>query len=178
MIFKETSLPGVYLIELQTFDDSRGYFGRFWCRQELKDKGLPFEIAQINTAFNAVAGTVRGLHYQRDPHAEAKTVSCTSGRVFDVAVDVRPNSPNYLQWFGAELSAENQQMLFVPEGFAHAYQALEDNTRLLYLVSAPYAPDAEAGLRYDDPAIGINWPQPVTVISDKDAAWPLLTATS
>ena len=129
-------------------------------------------MAQINVSHNAEAGTLRGLHYQNAPHAEAKVVACTSGRVFDVAVDVRPESPTYLQWFGAELDSENRQMRYIPAGFAHGYQTLQKDTGLLYLVSTFYAPEAQGGLRYDDPAIGIEWPLPVSNISDKDASWP------
>ena len=176
MIFTKTSLPGVYLIDIQRIGDSRGFFGRFWCGKEFKDQGLSFDVAQINVSNNAEAGTLRGLHYQGQPHAESKVVACTSGRVFDVAVDVRPESPTYLQWFGVELNSEDRQMLFIPDGFAHGYQTLEKDTSLLYLVSEFYAPDAEGGLRYDDPAIGIEWPLPVSSISDKDNAWELTGA--
>lgn len=174
MIYTQTSLPGVYLLDMQPFEDERGYFTRFWCRKEMQDQGLPFQVAQINASLNHEAGTIRGLHWQREPHAEAKIVTCTSGSVFDVAVDVRPESDNYLSWFGVELSPESNRMLYVPEGFAHGYQALEHDTRLLYLVSEFYAPGAESGLRYDDPAIGITWPQRVTAVSDKDGQWPLI----
>ena len=177
MNFKETTLAGVVIIELERIVDARGFFSRFWCRDELKAQGLDFEVAQINTSFNAVAGTVRGLHFQHAPHAETKIVACTSGRVFDVAIDARPESPTYLQWYGAELSADSNQLLYIPAGFAHGYQSLADETRLLYLVSQAYAPGAEGGLRYDDPAIGIEWPQAVTAVSDKDARWPLIRET-
>ena len=178
MKFAETELPGVYSIELEPFVDARGSFSRFWCRREFEAQGLDIGIAQINTSYNVKAGTVRGLHYQHDPHAEAKVVACTSGRVFDVAVDVRPDSPTYLEWFGAELSVESNRLLYIPKGFAHGYQALENDTRLLYVISEFYAPDAEDGFRYDDPAIGITWPHEVTTISDKDLAWPLIGAPS
>ena len=178
MIYTETSLPGVHLIEMEPIGDSRGFFSRFWCRKEMQDQGLPFQVAQINASYNASAGTVRGLHYQRDPHAEAKIVACTSGRVFDVAVDVRPDSATYLNWFGVELTADSNRLLYIPAGFAHGYQALSDNTRLLYLVSEFYAPGAEVGLRHDDPAIGIVWPQDVTSVSAKDTEWPLVKAAT
>ena len=174
MKFTETSLPGVYLIDIEPIGDSRGFFGRFWCSKEFAAQGLPFEVAQINVSHNAEAGTLRGLHYQREPSAEAKVVACSRGRVFDVAVDVRPESETYLKWYGTVLDDEKRQMLYIPEGFAHGYQTLEDDTGLLYLVSEFYAPDAETGLRYDDPAIGINWPEPVASISDKDKGWDLL----
>lgn len=176
MKFAETTLPGVYLIDIEPIGDARGFFSRFWCRKEFEAQGLDFEVAQINISHTAEAGTLRGLHYQRQPHAEAKVVACTRGRAFDVAVDVRPDSPTYLQWFGTELDSENRRMLYIPKGFAHGYQTLENDTGLLYLVSEFYAPDAEGGLRYDDPAVGIEWPQPVTSVSDKDAGWDLLPA--
>jgi dTDP-4-dehydrorhamnose 3,5-epimerase len=178
MIFTETELPGVYLIDIQRIGDDRGFFSRFWCEQEFAAHDLASEIAQINISHNPVAGTLRGLHYQEYPHEEAKVVACTSGRVFDVAVDVRPDSPTYLKWFGAVLDSEDRQMLYIPKGFAHGYQTLEDNTNLIYLVSEFYAPDAEDGLRYDDPAIGIDWPLPAESLSDKDKSWELLPARS
>ena len=174
MKFTESALPGVFLIDIEPIGDSRGYFSRVWCQRELQQQGLDFQILQVNASYNAIAGTTRGLHYQRDPHAEAKIVSCTGGSAFDVAVDVRPDSPNYLQWFGTELNAHDNRMLYIPSGFAHGYQALADDTRLTYLVSAFYEPSAEGGFRYDDPAIGIDWPKDVTSVSDKDAAWPLI----
>jgi dTDP-4-dehydrorhamnose 3,5-epimerase len=177
MKFTETSLKGVYTIDLEPIGDSRGYFSRFWCGRELDDQGLGFEIAQINSSYNATAGTVRGFHYQQDPHSEAKVVSCTSGRIYDVAVDARPDSPTYLDWFGIELSANDNRQLFIPPGFAHGYQALVDDSQLLYVVSEFYAPDSESGLRYDDPAIGVSWPHQVTSVSDKDANWPLVTVS-
>jgi dTDP-4-dehydrorhamnose 3,5-epimerase len=174
MKFSESDLDGVYTIELEPIGDSRGSFSRFWCRRELEAQGLFFEIAQINSSYNATAGTVRGFHYQREPHAEAKIVACTTGKVFDVAVDARPDSPTYLNWFAAELSAKNNRLLYVPAGFAHGYQALEDDTAMLYLISEFYAPDSEGGFRYDDPAIGVNWPHEVTSVSNKDLRWPLV----
>jgi len=174
MIYTQTSLPGVYLLDMQPIEDERGFFSRFWCSKEMQDQGLPFQVAQINASLNHKAGTVRGLHWQREPHAEAKIVSCTSGRVFDVAVDVRPESKNYLSWFGVELGPESNRMIYIPEGFAHGYQALEDDTRMLYLVSEFYTPGVEGGLRHDDPAIGIDWPQQVSSVSDKDAQWPFI----
>ena len=167
MKFHETTLPGVYTVELQPIGDDRGFFSRFWCHRELEEAGLGFDIAQINTSYNANAGTTRGLHYQQAPNAETKIVSCTSGRVFDVAVDVRPDSDTYLQWYGAELTPESNTLLYIPAGFAHGYQVLEDDTRLLYVVSTFYAPESEGGFRYDDPAIGIEWPLAATSVSDK-----------
>ena len=177
MIFTETILPGVYLIDIQPIGDARGFFSRFWCSKEFEAQGLSFEVTQINVSHSAQSGTLRGLHYQREPHAEAKVVACTRGRVFDVAVDLRPDSPTYLQWFGTELDSDTRQMLYIPKGFAHGYQTLENDTGLLYLVSEFYTPEAESGLRYDDPEIRIRWPQPVTSISDKDRNWELLSSS-
>ena len=177
MIFTETILPGVYLIDIQPIGDARGFFSRFWCSKEFEAQGLSFDVAQINLSHSAQSGTLRGLHYQREPHAEAKVVACTRGRVFDVAVDLRPDSPTYLQWFGTELDSDTRQMLYIPKGFAHGYQTLENDTGLLYLVSEFYTPEAESGLRYDDPEIRIRWPQPVTSISDKDRNWELLSSS-
>jgi dTDP-4-dehydrorhamnose 3,5-epimerase len=176
MIFTETTLPGVYLIDIEPIGDSRGFFSRFWCSKEFEAQGLSFEAAQINVSHNAEAGTLRGLHFQCEPHAEAKIVACTSGSVFDVAVDVRSGSSTYLQWVGTVLDNEARRMLYIPEGFAHGYQTLKDDTDLLYLVSEFYVPDAEGGLRYDDPAIGIDWPRAVASISNKDIDWDLMSA--
>lgn len=175
MIFTETSLPGVYVIDIEPMEDSRGFFARGWCRKEFENSSLISEIKQINVSHNRDAGTLRGLHLQREPFAEAKTVRCTSGAIFDVAVDMREASPSYLKWSGFELSADNHRSLYVPEGFAHGYLSLTPDTEVMYLVSEFYAPGAESGMRYDDPAIGIRWPAEVVVISDKDAAWPFLT---
>ena len=174
MIFTETSLPGVYLIDIEPVEDSRGFFARGWCRKEFEEHGLDAAISQVNMSFNPDAGTLRGLHYQQEPNAEAKTVRCVRGAVFDVAVDMRESSPNYLQWIGHELSAENHESLYIPKGFAHGYLTLVPDTELLYSVTEFYAPDAEGGIRYDDPALAIEWPAPVLVISDKDASWPNL----
>jgi len=174
MIYSETSLPGVYLIELQPVEDDRGHFARLFCSREMREHGLSFDVAQVNSAFNKTAGTVRGLHFQREQHAESKVVSCTGGAIFDVAVDIRPDSPTYLDWFGIELTAENRRQLYIPTGFAHGYQALTNDAKLIYLVSEFYAPGAEGGLRYDDPAIGIDWPLRVSSVSEKDRSWPLV----
>lgn len=176
MIFTETSLPGVYIIDIEPAEDSRGFFARGWCRREFEAQHLSSEISQINISYNRHAGTLRGLHYQRKPFAEARAIRCISGAVFDVAVDMRKSSPTYLQWIGHELSAENHRSLYIPQGFAHGYQTLTSDTELLYSVSEFYSPDAEVGIRYDDPALGIRWPVPVQVISDKDASWPALNA--
>lgn len=172
MIFIETTLPGVYLIDIEPRGDSRGFFARGWCRKEFEANKLSATISQINLSSSAEAGTLRGLHYQLAPCAESKTVRCTRGAIFDVAVDMHKESPHYLRWIGHELSAENHKAMYIPEGFAHGYQTLLPDTELLYSSSEFYSPDAEVGIRYNDPAIGIEWPVAVTVISDKDTQWP------
>lgn len=174
MIFKETPLPGVFQVDLQPASDDRGFFARGWCKNEFVEHGLTAEINQVNVSHNHLAGTLRGLHMQTDPHGEAKLVRCVRGEIFDVAVDMRESSPTYLQWVGCELSAENRSALFIPEGFAHGYQTLTDDTEVFYLISEFYAPGSEVGFRYDDPKIGIEWPTDVQVISDKDKAWRML----
>ncbi len=167
-------LNGAYLIDIEPRGDERGFFARGWCAREFEQQGLVNRMVQANLSFNATAGTLRGLHFQREPHAEVKLVRCTRGALFDVVVDLRPDSPTYRQWAGAELSADNRRAMYVPEGFAHGLQTLCDDTEVFYQVSAFYAPQAEGGLRWDDPAIGIDWPLPVAQISDKDSAWPWL----
>jgi dTDP-4-dehydrorhamnose 3,5-epimerase len=173
MIFTETELPGAFVLDIEPRDDERGFFARTWCRRELEEHGLSTEIVQCNVAYNHVGGTLRGLHYQAAPHAEVKVVHCLRGAIYDVIVDVRPDSPSYLRWFGVELTAENRRMLYVPEGFAHGYQTLADDTETYYLVSAFHEPTAERGLRWDDPAFGVEWPPAERrIISAKDRAWP------
>lgn len=171
MKFSETELPGVYQIDLQEISDERGFFARGWCATEFAEHGLAANISQINVSQNHAAGTVRGMHMQIAPHEEAKLVRCSRGAIFDVAVDMRPSSAHYLQWFGCELSASNRRALFVPEGFAHGYQTLCDDTEVFYLVSESYAPGAEFGFRYDDPKVAIRWPGEFNVVSDKDRQW-------
>jgi len=172
MDIKANAIEGSYTIDIRRIEDDRGFFARTWCRKELADAGLNNQIAQINTALSLSSGTLRGMHLQSPPHEEVKIVSCSAGAVFDVVVDLRPESRTYCQWFGVELSAQNQRMLYIPEGCAHAYQTLEDNTVLNYTTSAMYAPDAATGVRYDDSAFGIRWPKPVSLISAADAGWP------
>lgn len=174
MKFNETSLPGVFLIDVEPAEDDRGFFARAWCRKEFAANGLTAEINQVNISQNRHIGTVRGLHYQRAPHAEAKVIRCINGKIFDVAVDVRESSPNYLKWTGHELTADNRQSLFIPEGFAHGFLALTPNTEILYLISEFYSPQSEVGIPHNDPAIGIEWPAEILCISDKDASWPAL----
>lgn len=162
----------MFLIEPETREDDRGFFARWWCRQEFTAHGLDTRIAQANVALNTQKGTLRGLHYQLPPREEVKLVRCTMGSMFDVALDLRPDSPTYLRWVGAELSADNRRMLYIPAGCAHGYQTLEHNSEMFYLTSDFYAPELARGVRYDDPAFGITWPLPVTRISAADRSWP------
>jgi dTDP-4-dehydrorhamnose 3,5-epimerase len=170
--FSETGVAGAYLIEIERKGDDRGYFARSWCRSELEARGLSARIEQINVGFNRLRGTLRGMHFQVAPHAETKIVRCTRGSVFDVVVDLRPDSPTFRRWTGVELTADNGRMLYIPEGCAHGYQTLEDASEICYLTSKPYAPDAARGVRHDDPAFGVLWPLPVTSISQADRSWP------
>ncbi|MCK9532431.1 MAG: dTDP-4-dehydrorhamnose 3,5-epimerase [Gammaproteobacteria bacterium] len=172
MRFTETELPGAFIIDIQPLEDERGFFARGFCERELAEHGLIPRVVQANISFNRRKGTLRGMHYQVAPHEEAKLVRCTRGALYDVIVDLRPESPTYLQWTGVELTADNHRALFVPQGFAHGFQTLQDNTEAFYQVSEFYTPTAERGLRHDDPAIGIHWPLAVASISAKDTAWP------
>lgn len=167
-------VDGAYLIDLEPFEDDRGWFARAFCAREFADHGLTLPTAQANLSHNAVAGTLRGLHYQVDPAPEAKLVRVVRGALWDVVVDLRPGSPTERRWFGAELTADNGRALFVPEGCGHGFVTLVDDTLAFYQVSGFYTPEAERGARWDDPALGIEWPRSPTRISDKDAAWPLL----
>lgn len=171
MNFQETKIAGSYVIDVRRIEDDRGFFGRTWCRQELGELGLSQDIVQVNTALSLAEGTLRGMHFQRSPHSEVKIVSCPSGAVFDVVLDLRPESPSFRQWFGVELTGDNFRMLYIPEGCAHGYQTLQDNSVLNYTTSAMYAPDHATGVRFDDPAFGIEWPLPVGMISAADAGW-------
>jgi dTDP-4-dehydrorhamnose 3,5-epimerase len=172
--FEPTALAGAYLIHLEPRVDERGLFARAFCAQEFAGQGLETSYVQSNISTNTRAGTVRGLHFQRAPQAEVKLVRCVKGVIYDVIVDMRAGSPTYLRFFGAELSDANGLMMYVPKDFAHGYQALSDGASVFYMVSAFYAPQAEGGLRFDDPRLAIKWPRPVSDVSDKDARWPLL----
>ena len=169
------SLSGLRCITRQRLGDSRGFLSRLFCSEELAAAGWQRPIAQINHTLTAQPGTIRGLHFQNPPHAEMKLVSCIRGEVWDVAVDLRTNSPTYLQWHAEVLSAENGRALLIPEGFAHGFQTLTENCELLYLHSAAYAQGAEGGLRFNDPQLNITWPGPVAEISARDQAHPFLT---
>jgi dTDP-4-dehydrorhamnose 3,5-epimerase len=173
VIFKETELPGAYVIELERRNDARGFFARAWCANEFADQGLSTRLVQANLSFNVRNGTVRGMHFQLGPHAEVKIVRCTRGAVYDVIIDLRPDSATFKQWIGVELDADSRNAIYVPEGFAHGYQTLAPETETLYQVSEFYAPHAESGVRWDDPAFGIEWPDPRNAfLSEKDRNWP------
>lgn len=174
MIFRETKLKGAYVIDLEPFQDERGLFARTFCRKEFATIGHEDEFVQFNHSRTRQKGTIRGMHYQLPPSAEIKLIRCVRGRVHDVIVDLRKNSPTFLQYIGVELSDRNMQMIYVPAGFAHGFQTLEDHAELIYHHTAYYAPEREAGLRFDDPKIGIDWPLPPTVLSAKDQNQPLI----
>jgi dTDP-4-dehydrorhamnose 3,5-epimerase len=176
MIFKETKLKGAYVIEIEPLEDERGFFARSLCQKEFEQHGLNFRIAQCNISYNKKKGTLRGMHYQVAPHEEAKLVRCTMGAIYDVMIDLRPGSPTFKQWVGEELTAKNCKMLYVPEGFAHGYLSLEDNTMVFYQVSEFYHPECERVLRWDDPDIKIEWPKTNDlIISQKDQEYTLFT---
>lgn len=179
MIFTETKLAGASLIDLEKREDSRGFFARAWDQKEFEEHGLNPEVVQCNLSFNKYSGTTRGMHYQAAPHEEAKLIRCTRGSIFDAIIDLRPKSPTFREWVGVELSSENRRMLYVPEGFAHGYQTLEDDTETFYQVSEWYAPESERGIRWDDPAFGIVWPETGSrEISEKDLNWPEFKLTA
>jgi dTDP-4-dehydrorhamnose 3,5-epimerase len=172
MEFTETKLKGAYAVRFKKIEDERGYFTRAWCRDEFRQHGLNPVPVQLNSGFSRQRGTVRGLHFQLPPHAEAKFIRCTRGAIFDVIVDLRTDSPTAGQWHGAELTPDNGLMLYAPEGFAHGYQTLQDDSEMYYTTTAPYAPGSARGLRYDDPVFAISWPLPVSSISEADLKWP------
>jgi dTDP-4-dehydrorhamnose 3,5-epimerase len=174
MIFTETKLKGAYIIDIDRKEDSRGFFARVFCQKEFEAHGLKPVIAQANIAVNVKKGTLRGMHFQYPPAAETKLVRCTRGAILDIIVDLRPESPTFLQHIAIELNEDNQRALFVPERFAHGYQALRDKTETSYQVGEFYTPGSEGGLRYDDRRLGLQWPLPVAVISEKDTSWKLL----
>jgi dTDP-4-dehydrorhamnose 3,5-epimerase len=174
MRFITTELSGAYIVEPELHEDSRGLFARTFCGREFREHGLVDAFVQCNTSWNARKGTVRGLHYQLPPSSEVKLVRCTAGGLLDVIVDLRPDSPTFLQYFGVELTARNRRALYIPEMFAHGFQTLEDGTEVFYQMSEFYAPKSARGLRYDDPKLGICWPRPVACISDQDQSWALM----
>lgn len=172
MIFTETKLNGAFLIDLEPVKDQRGFFGRAWCRREFEEHGLVPNFVQANISYNRKKGTLRGMHYQTEPFSEDKLVRCISGAIVDVIIDLRPDCSTYGEWFGVELTAKNHKALYVPKEFAHGFLTTEDETEVFYMVSQIYTPNFEGGIRWDDPLFKINWPIPVSVVSQKDAAWP------
>jgi dTDP-4-dehydrorhamnose 3,5-epimerase len=172
MLFVETKLKGAYIIEPEKRKDSRGFFARIWDGGIFEKRGLTGKVVQQSISYNKTCGTIRGLHYQKAPYQETKIIRCTRGTIFDVMVDLRPDSATFKQWLGVKLAVDDYKVLYVPQGFAQGFQSLEDNSEIMYLVSEVYTPAAEAGIRYNDPSIGIEWPLPVSVITEKDANWP------
>ena len=172
MLFTKTDLEGAWLVEAAPARDDRGWFARTFCEEEFAAHGLETRFVQHSTSQNVHRGTLRGMHFQTAPHAEVKLVRCLKGTILDVIIDLNPGSPTYRRWQGFKLSAANMRQLYIPRGFAHGFQTLEDDCEIGYLISDFYAPAASTGVRWNDPAFGIEWPLPVTVMSEKDKAWP------
>jgi dTDP-4-dehydrorhamnose 3,5-epimerase len=172
MVFIETGLKGAYVIEIERIQDNRGFFARGWCQKEFQANKLNSRLVQSNIAFSKKKGTLRGMHYQVAPHAEVKLVRCTKGAIYDVVIDLRPDSSTFKQWIFAELTEKNFKMIYVPEGFAHGYQSLVDDTEVFYHVSDFYSLEHERGVRYNDQTFQISWPLEISSISDKDKSWP------
>jgi len=172
MIFNETKLAGAYLIELEKFEDERGFFARSWSATEFAARGLESHVAECSVSFNQKKGTLRGMHYQASPYAQAKIVRCTMGSVYDVIIDLRSASTTFKQWIGTELTAANRRTLYVPKGFGHGFQTLEDDTEISYQMSDPYVPGSGGGVRWNDPLWGIVWPERPRVISERDQTYP------
>jgi len=172
MIFTETKLKGAFIIDVKRLEDERGFFGRAWCKREFEEHGLNSGAVQANVSYNKVKGTLRGMHYQAAPFAETKVVRCTSGALYDVIIDIRPESPTYKQWIGVELTEESMRMLYVPEGFAHGFITLKDHTAVHYVLTQYFEPGHAGAIRYNDPAFNIDWPGAPVVISEKDKVIP------
>lgn len=172
MIFTPTKLRDAYIVEIEKREDDRGFFARSWCRREFAERRMVSDLAQANVSFSLKRGTLRGMHYQMKPYEETKLIRCTRGAIYDVIIDLRPNSTTYGQWMGVELTADNYKMLYVPEGLAHGFQTLGDDAEVAYQMSQFFTPGAARGIRYNDPAFGIQWPMKVEVISSGDASWP------
>lgn len=173
MNFTETKLKDAFIIEIKRIEDERGFFARGWCQDEFKAHNLNPSIVQLNIGFSNKRGTLRGMHFQKAPWEEAKLVRCTKGAIYDVIIDLRRDSPTHRQWIGVELTEENRRMLYAPEGFAHGYQTLTDNTEIYYQTTQFYAPEFAIGVRFDDPAFNVMWPVPIEVISDQDRNWSI-----
>jgi dTDP-4-dehydrorhamnose 3,5-epimerase len=178
MIFTPLELAGAWLIEPELITDERGAFARTWCCREFEEYGLNSRLAQCNISFNHRRGTVRGMHFQRAPHAETKLVRCTRGAILDIIVDLRLESPTFRQWTARKLTADNRVMLYIPEGFAHGFQTLADGSEVFYQMSHEYQPSASAGIRWNDPRIDVQWPLGISVISQRDESWPDFLSTS
>jgi dTDP-4-dehydrorhamnose 3,5-epimerase len=172
MRFQDTDVMGALTVEVERIEDERGYFGRIWCEREFADAGFSLPWRQANTGFSHRAGTLRGMHFQRAPDSDAKLVRCVRGTIYDVALDLRPESETYKRWTGAELSAQNGTMLLIPEGCAHGYLTLQDESEIIYLTTAFYASESASGVLWNDTAFGIEWPAPPSVISEQDRSWP------
>jgi dTDP-4-dehydrorhamnose 3,5-epimerase len=172
MIFKETKLPGVFEVHIEPCHDARGFFARSWCQKEFESHGLDPNVVQCNISFNAQKGTLRGMHYQEAPMAEAKLVRCISGSIYDVVIDLRPQTPTFRHWIAAVLTAEKRNMIYVPEGCAHGFLTLEDKAEVFYQMSQFYSPESARGVRWNDPAFQIVWPEKIEVISDRDRTYP------
>lgn len=173
MIFTETRLKGAYLIDIESSDDERGYFARTFCRKEFEEHGLNSSVAQCNISYNRNKGTLRGMHYQAAPFAEAKLVTCLAGSIYDVIIDLRADSTTYCQWFAVELSGHGRRsMLYIPEGFAHGFLTLEDHAEVFYQMSELYAPESSRGIRWDDPAFAVRWPVAPRMLSERDKTYP------
>ncbi len=172
MQLRETIISGAFLIEPERREDERGFFARTWCRREFEQHGLDARLVQCSISYNRMAGTLRGMHFQREPHAEAKLVRCTTGAIHDVILDLRPSSPTYLSWISVELTASNRLALYVPAGLAHGFQTLVDDTEVFYQISEFYHPESADGVRWDDPAFRIRWPLPNPILSSKDKQYP------
>ncbi len=172
MKFEKTGLDGVWTVDLLRYEDERGFFATSYAAEEFAKRGIRFEISQSSISSNIERGTLRGLHFQLAPKAQAKFVTCLKGKMFDVVVDLREDSPNYLRWVGVELDSESYRSVYIPEGFAHGYQTLSDNAVIYYHMGAPYAPELGRGMRWDDPAVKVKWPLPVTRISERDRSYP------
>jgi dTDP-4-dehydrorhamnose 3,5-epimerase len=171
MKFVETPLKEAYLIEIEPISDQRGFFARSWCEKEFRDRGLTPNLVQCNISFNIKKGTLRGMHYQTKPHQEAKLVRCTQGAIYDVIIDIRPDSPTFKKWFAVELSGNNRKIIYIPEGFAHGFQTLEDNTEVFYQMSEFFYPSGARGIRWDDPEFQIEWRLDNKIISDRDLSY-------
>ncbi len=172
MKFEETRLQGAFVVDLQHMEDDRGFFARSFCKNEFDQHGMISDVVQANMSWNKVKGTLRGMHYQHHPWQETKFIRCTRGAIFDVIIDLRPESATYRQWIGVELTADNRRALFVPKDFAHGFITLQDDTEVMYLVSQSYQPGSEGGIRWNDPTFSIEWPIEPVCISPKDASWP------